>query len=518
MFKNRNPLVCILSLVFVATLQIAWAQATLRDEQNRYIRVRQAREHRERQIDSLFRGLGMKYPAKNIIIVVYKQERILELWAKPDTLNTCQLVKKYSFTAFSGELGPKRRVGDMQIPEGFYQILDFNPVSNFHLSMKISYPNESDRILGQGGNLGGEIYIHGSSVTIGCIPIGNAAIEELYLICVDVKSDHRTKIPVYIFPARMDSVGMALLKQQAGNDTALLAFWANLKQGYDLFQDFRQELRYQITDRGQYRFVTPEVILSVEYPWLRNHDQENAIMNRIKAPQGFERAVAPPNSFASWLQNLPLKQGNPPVHLYTGQEKSYQEGHYAVLDIDVGSSDLQQCADAIIRLCAEYLFSIKNFDRINFLITSGDTIKFRRWIRGERPRIVNNQVTWQQSAPTDSSHTSLMGYLNFVFMYAGTYSLSRQLQKVQDRKEMKIGDVFIQGGFPGHAVLVIDMAINSTTSERVFLLAQSYMPAQDIHILKNLSDENRSPWYKSDFSEDLITPLWQFKAEDLKKF
>jgi len=178
--------------------------------------------------------------------------------------------------------------------------------------------------------------------------------------------------------------------------------------------------------------------------------------------------------------------------------------------MDIGNRDLQQCADAIMRLYAEYLYSRHEFDAIKFNITSGDVIKFRNWIAGFRPSVNNNRVTWNQTAPLDSSYNILREYLDFVFTYAGTYSLSRQLQYVSEIKDMEIGNVFIQGGFPGHAVIILDMAINTQTGEKIFLIGQSYMPAQDIHTLKNLHDPNLSPWYSINSSDTLYTPLWNF--------
>ncbi|GAI32233.1 unnamed protein product [marine sediment metagenome] len=182
---------------------ILFGQNIFKEQQNRYTRVRQARENREKYIDSLFNSLDINYPPKNILIVAYKKEQILQLWALSKSLKVFTFVKEYIITATSGTLGPKRKQGDLQIPEGFYYINHFNPFSNFHLSMKINYPNKSDNILGVKRNLGGEIRIHGSAVTIGCIPIGDEAIEELYIICVDTKSAGQKDIPVYIFPCKM---------------------------------------------------------------------------------------------------------------------------------------------------------------------------------------------------------------------------------------------------------------------------------------------------------------------------
>lgn len=518
MIRNQEPLHNFAFTVLIAlsfTIPgILCAQETLKDEQNQYSRVRQARENCAQQIDSLFKSVDITYPPREIILVPLKDEQLLELWAKQDSLETYTLVKIYKFTASSGTLGPKRKRGDLQIPEGFYHITDFNPVSNFHLSLKINYPNKSDRVLGYENNLGGDIFIHGSMVTIGCIPIGDASIEELYIMCVDVKSHNNKNIPVYIFPSHMDSVSMVKLEHIAGQDTILLSFWENIKQGSDIFYLLHEKLNFQIDSRGIYLFSNK----TNQYSWLTHYDEKNTVINRIKVPDGYERIPVQIGSFADWLRNLPLKPGHPPVYLYTGNRKSYQDGHHVVVDIDIGSKDLQQCADAIIRLYAEYLYSRNEFDTIEFKITSGDIIKFRNWICGHQPSVNNNRITWAQTAPPDSSYSVLREYLDFVFTYAGTYSLSKQLQSVSDYNNMEIGNIFIQGGFPGHAVIILDMAINTQTGEKIFLIGQSYMPAQDIHILKNLHDPNLSPWYRTTSTDTLHTPQWNFVSKDLKGF
>ena len=156
-------------------------------------------------------------------------------------------------------------------------------------------------------------------------------------------------------------------------------------------------------------------------------------------------------------------------------------------------------------------------DSISFNFTSGDTASFRAWINGMRPVIEGNSVQWTESNKIDSSYKSFREYLDVVFTYAGTHSLAREL-KSKNIRNLAAGDVFIQGGFPGHAVIVVDVAENEATSERVFLLAQSFMPAQDIHILKNPLDADLSPWYSLDFGDSLKTPEWDFSVNDLMSF
>jgi hypothetical protein len=254
------------------------------------------------------------------------------------------------------------------------------------------------------------------------------------------------------------------------------------------------------------------------YPWLAEYDASGAIVNRISPPGGYRRAATTEGSFERWLTHLQLKKGEPPVHLYNGRMKANQNAHVAVVDMDVGGRNLQQCADAIIRIRAEYLRSIGDYDAIHFNFTSGHRADYTRWVEGYRPVIESNHVTWVKSSRRDASYKAFRSYLDTVFTYAGSYSLSRDLLRVGDLSEMKIGDVFVQGGLPGHAVIVVDMAVHSKNGKKLFLLAQSYMPAQEVHVLRNPANAELDPWYELDFGESLLTPEWTFRKTDLKRF
>lgn len=250
------------------------------------------------------------------------------------------------------------------------------------------------------------------------------------------------------------------------------------------------------------------------YPWPTPTANDQTLEHRIAPPHGYARQTVQAGSFAAWLRNLPLKPGRPPVLLYNGREKGNQQAQYAVVDMDVGDRDLQQCADAVMRLRAEYLYSAKQDIRFHF--TSGDECDFQRWAQGYRPDVHSNSVSWKRSFAPDDSYRSFRQYLDVVFNYAGTASLSRELHPVKV-EDMEIGDVFIHGGFPGHAVLVADMAADPS-GKKVFLIVQSYMPAQEIHVLKNPASEEMGPWYPLDFGDELYTPEWTFANTELKRF
>ncbi|MEL7223097.1 MAG: DUF4846 domain-containing protein [Bacteroidota bacterium] len=246
----------------------------------------------------------------------------------------------------------------------------------------------------------------------------------------------------------------------------------------------------------------------------------DSIVTLITVPAGFMRTTIEASTFGHYLRNLSLKAPGTSVHHFDGSLKRNQSAHFAVIDMEVGTRDLQQCADAIMRLRAEYLWQQKKYQAIAFHFTNGFLASYARWRGGERIQVTGNQVKWVQSSSRNSSisYQSFRKYLNMVFAYAGTLSLAKELN-TKSLDEIEIGDVFIQGGSPGHAVIVVDMAVHTETGEKLVLLAQSYMPAQDIHVLVNPSDVQRSPWYTTNEMKGIFrTPEWDFSDNDLKSF
>ena len=248
-------------------------------------------------------------------------------------------------------------------------------------------------------------------------------------------------------------------------------------------------------------FLTTPGWAGAPHPWPHSEPVERTLKSAFPAPAGFHRAPAEKGSFAAWLRALPLKPDNAPVKLYDGRFKGNQGVHVAVIDMDVGTQDLQQCADAIMRLRAEYLLSTGREAEIGFNNSEGRRMAW---------------PAWRQRHGGASSYTNFRKYLIQVFAYAGTYSLERELAPTPVG-QMQIGDVFIRGGFPGHAELVADMTENPATGERRFLLLQSFMPAQDIHVLKNPEREGDA-WYPLNFGEKLLTPEWSFSSANLRRF
>lgn len=245
--------------------------------------------------------------------------------------------------------------------------------------------------------------------------------------------------------------------------------------------------------------------------------QKAKIIADIPTPSDFQRVIVLKNSFSEFLRKLPLKQENSIVYLYNGQPKQNQEAQYAVLKLDVGEKDLQQCADAIMRLKAEYHFSRNEFDKISFHFANGKNFPFIDYAEGYRIKVKNDNVTYEKFAKKDYSYSSFRRYLDIVFNYANTSSLKRyDSRPLKQEEEIEIGDIFVQEKQPyGHAVMIVDKAVNSK-GDKVYLLAQSYMPAQEIHILRNLNDPLLSPWYKLD-KKIIYTPEWDFSKEDLAR-
>lgn len=266
--------------------------------------------------------------------------------------------------------------------------------------------------------------------------------------------------------------------------------------------------------------ATIKAPLHVRYVWLENAsvDSLNTLASRFEVPSGFERVRADSGSFGEWLRFLPLFPEGKKVMLYNGNEKRRKDVHAAVINIDPGKVDLQQCADATMRLRAEYLFSAGRYSSIHFNYTSGDRCDYTEWCNGVQLKVNGNKVTKLNTGRKldINEYGTLRTFMNNVFTYAGTLSLSKEMSSITP-DSLHIGDVFIQGGSPGHAVIVVDVC-SSSKGEKLFMLAQSYMPAQEIHVLKNFNEPSISPWYRLADNGELITPEWNFRNSDLKRF
>jgi len=214
---------------------------------------------------------------------------------------------------------------------------------------------------------------------------------------------------------------------------------------------------------------------------------------------------------------LHITYNGTPVKFHNGLEKEDHGIHAAVIDLPIGKEDLHQCADAVIRLKAEHLWQTKQYERIHFNFTNGHKVEYTEWMKGKRMIVNGNKTHWSPAAEASNNYEDFWEYLELIFMYAGTASLSKELKSIPI-DQMQIGDVLILGGHPGHAVMIMDMAKNASTGQHAFLLAQSYMPAQEMHILNNWNDAKLSPWYTLNDTKVISTPNWVFGHEHLKRF
>ncbi|MEJ7625771.1 MAG: DUF4846 domain-containing protein [Ferruginibacter sp.] len=238
--------------------------------------------------------------------------------------------------------------------------------------------------------------------------------------------------------------------------------------------------------------TNPGISLSMVY---KNDSDSSrpAIISHISLPHGYKRTLSDSISFGKWLGDIKIKKDNK-VYLYDGRLKENQKAQFAVLDISTGTKDLQQCADAIMRLRAEYLFKMKRYDEIVFKDYDNKEYRFL--------------------PPYNSGNLQL--YLQKVFGMCGSASLAKQMRSAEI-SAIEPGDILIRGGFPGHAVIVLDVASN-IKGNKIYLLAQSYMPAQNIHVLINPADSILSPWYQVSNDKIIITPEYIFRNTELKKW
>jgi murein L,D-transpeptidase YafK len=224
-----------------------------KQEQLEYSRVRAAFDEREIEVQTKLGLAGIHTEKFDIYIRAFKKEGSLEVWAKEKRSSIYSLVETYKFCSNVGVAGPKRAQGDLQIPEGFYTLSKFNPESNYHLSLKVSYPNKSDSLLSKHPNLGGQIFIHGGCLTVGCIPITDALIEEVYIMAVLAKSGGQLDIPIHIFPTRMNYSNFKRLLYTAP-DREHEIFWTNLRPVYQHFEQTGRLPGITINHQGRYLF------------------------------------------------------------------------------------------------------------------------------------------------------------------------------------------------------------------------------------------------------------------------
>jgi murein L,D-transpeptidase YafK len=251
---NKTALSLLLTFLAVPTTAPQEGKS-FREQQSVFPRVRVAAKEKDEVLRKRFAQKGLHYPPDSILLRAFKKEGLLELWVAGRPNKDYSLEHTYRICTPSGTLGPKRRYGDEQVPEGFYTLDWFNPQSNFYLSLHISYPSPSDRILGSHQNPGGDIFLHGNCASIGCIPITDDGIKEVYWLAVLARTAGQREIPIEIFPARLTDEGFKALVASNHGRPNLNAFWGNLKTGFDYVEKNHRPPRVRVGGDGDYEFT-----------------------------------------------------------------------------------------------------------------------------------------------------------------------------------------------------------------------------------------------------------------------
>ncbi len=240
-------------LVFLVFINCFYSSAqSFKATQQKCERVKTAYTEKWETLQKELTKQGIDKNNFQLFFRVFKKDKMVEVWLKSNDKKQFQLFKTYNICASSGDLGPKRKQGDNQVPEGFYTVAVFNPYSNYYLSLGVSYPNQSDKIL-DFNNPGGDIMIHGNCVTIGCLPLTDEYIKEVYVLAVEAKNNGQQTIPIHIFPTRLDDKGMKYL-QTNYEKASLIDFWKNLKTGFDYFELHHQLPKVTVDKKGKYVF------------------------------------------------------------------------------------------------------------------------------------------------------------------------------------------------------------------------------------------------------------------------
>ncbi len=239
-----SHLICLFTLCCLPALAL-WAPPSSSRAQSATMAV-------DARLRNLFADRGLAYPPQHLFFRIFKSESVLEVWAADQAAQAMTLVKTYPVCAMSGELGPKRKQGDFQVPEGFYYIDHYNPYSTYYLSLRINYPNASDRALSRHSHLGGDIYIHGDCVSEGCMAMTDSNIKELYSLATQAHARGQSRIPVHIFPARLSEFKLNILRRLYAEEPEMVRFWTNLQAGYTHFQQSAQVPSINIGAAGQY--------------------------------------------------------------------------------------------------------------------------------------------------------------------------------------------------------------------------------------------------------------------------
>ncbi len=240
----------------------------------------------------------------------------------------------------------------------------------------------------------------------------------------------------------------------------------------------------------------------------------STLEERILTPAGFARTEAETDSLTAFLRSYPMKKDGKPVLLYNGKKKENQSAHVAVFKLPLEKEDLQQCADSVMRIYAEYFWKTEQYDRISYRFVDGFQAEYVKWREGYRIQ-TGSASSWVDSDAYDDSYANFQKYMRMVFAYASTVSMKEESEKIKP-DAMQVGDIFLEAGNPGHVVMVVDMC-ESESGDKAFLLGQGYMPAQEFHLLKNPAHEDDPWYYAGEITYPLETPEYTFKKGALRR-
>lgn len=275
-----------------------------------------------------------------------------------------------------------------------------------------------------------------------------------------------------------------------------------------LFFLFRNESKLSVVKSSVKSIFIPDRFINKE---------GKTIVDRVKIPDGYKRVEYKQGTFQKYIQQYALKPYEAKIINYDGSKYFYQSGHFGILELPVPKNGLQQCADALIRIRAEYLWKRNRKDKIGFNFTSGHYCSWKKYAQGYRPKIKGNKVTFHKTAKANSSKANFYKYLNLIFIYSGTLSLYTELPKITSIKNLKVGDMLVKPGTPGHIAMIVD-EIKNQKGEKLFLLAEGNTPAQSVHLLKNPMDKDISPWYALTTNNRIDTPLYPFENPKFIRF
>lgn len=246
--------------------------------------------------------------------------------------------------------------------------------------------------------------------------------------------------------------------------------------------------------------------------------KKNTVRERFSAPEDYEWIESETGSYGHFIEHFKLKKYGSPIVKFNGEKIGNQNLHEAVLDIDTGEKDLQQCADAVIRLRSEYLFKTKNFGDIKFHFTSGDLVTWNDYKNGMRAFVAGNSVNFRKTAEADDSYQNFRNYLNLIYNYAGTISQFKETKPIRHNDELQTGDILITAGSPGHVVFIAGVSKNKSGG-KLYLLGEGFTPAQSVSIMKNPFNQKISPWYELDVnSPEIRTSRYIFKPVNFRRY